>query len=170
MTHASLKYPRILWTRWCFHTYFINVFLSIFLPLCPSGFMIQFFYPHILDATQVELFRFHYICFIRVLTTTDLANIFGRCGAVCLLSHGDGRNKKPWPGFCFAKVVSWGPMCLKDVQRFGTCHHLSGWNVTGHGWSNPATTKALFVGLCFSVWTPQWIPILRPQKRQRLTL
>ncbi len=42
MTHASLKYPRILWTRWCFHTYFINVFL--------------FSYPYVLQVSWSNFF------------------------------------------------------------------------------------------------------------------
>lgn len=41
-----------------------------------------------LNHPQVELFKFRYICFIRVLTTADLANIFGRWGQMCFKDAG----------------------------------------------------------------------------------
>ena len=63
------------------------------------------------QPTQVELFKFRYICFIRVLTTADLANIFGRCPSFVPLWE---KNRS-----FSAKVVSWDRCVSKTL---GICH------------------------------------------------
>lgn len=81
--------------------------MSIHDPISPAYFGRCLNHP-----TQVELFKFRYICFIRVLTTADLANIFGRCPFFVPLWEKISRSFS-------AKVVSWDRCVSKTL---GICH------------------------------------------------